>query len=80
MTAIEKDRFHASLYDQRHGGPFDRGGADYYYGRKFEPHYYTGATYSSDKVEIKEMSAEEIAAYTRGYNAAEEDGTQKDWG
>ena len=80
MTVIEKDRFDASLYDQRHGGPFDRGGADYYYGRKFEPHYYTGATYRSDKVEMKEMSAEEIAAYTRGYNAAEEDGTQKDWG
>ena len=80
MTAIEKDLFDSSLYDQRHGGPFDRGGSDYYYGRKFEPHYYTGATYSSDKVEMKEMSAEEIAAYTRGYNAAEEDGTQKDWG
>jgi hypothetical protein len=29
---------------------------------------------------MKDMSAEEIAAYTRGYNAAEEDGTQKDWG
>ena len=80
MTVIEKDRFDASLYDQRHGGPFDRGGADYYYGRKFEPNYNTGAPYSSDKVEGKEMSAEEIAAYTRGYNAAEEDGTQKDWG
>ena len=80
MTAIEKDRFDSSLCDQRHGGPYDRGGADYYYGRNFAPHYSTGATYRSDKGEMKDMSAEEIAAYTRGYNAAEEDGTQKDWG
>jgi len=26
------------------------------------------------------MTPDEIAAYTRGFNAAEEDGTQKDWG
>ena len=27
-------------YDARHGGPFDRGGADFWYGRGFNPHYY----------------------------------------
>lgn len=80
MQPIEKDRFDSSLYDQRHGGPFDRGGADYYYGRAFDPHYYVGATYNSDRVEKKDMTPEEIAAYTRGFNSAEEDGTQKDWG
>ena len=80
MQAIEKDRFDSSLYDQRHGGPYDRGGADYYYGRAFDPHYYVGATYSSDRVGLENMTPEEIAAYTRGFNAAEEDGTQKDWG
>ena len=26
-------------YDQRHGGPFDRGTADSYYRREFDPHY-----------------------------------------
>jgi hypothetical protein len=80
MQPIEKDRFDSSLYDQRHGGPFDRGGADYYYGRAFDPHYFVGATYDSDRVELKDMTPEEIAAYTRGFNAAEEEGTQKDWG
>ena len=80
MQPIEKDRFDSSLYDQRHGGPFDRGGADYYYGRAFDPHYFVGATYNSDRVEMKDMTPEEIAAYTRGFNAAEENGTQKDWG
>jgi len=80
MQPIEKDRFDSSLYDQRHGGPYDRGGADYYYGRAFDPHYFVGATHSSDRVEMKDMTPEEIAAYTRGFNAAEENGTQKDWG
>lgn len=80
MQTIEKDRFDSSLYDKRHGGPFDRGGADFYYGRAFDPHYYVGDTYSTDRVEMKDMTPEQIAAYTRGFNAAEEDGTQKDWG
>ena len=80
MQTIEKDRFDSSLYDKRHGGPFDRGGADFYYGRAFDPLYYVGDTYSSDRVEMKDMTPEQIAAYTRGFNAAEEDGTQKDWG
>ena len=36
--------FEGQLYDQRHGGPFDRGAADSYYHRPFDPHYYEGAT------------------------------------
>jgi hypothetical protein len=64
MTVLEKDRFDSSRY----------------YGRAFDPHYFEGATHSSEKIELKDMSAEEIAAYTRGFNAAEEDGIQKDWG
>ena len=67
-------------YDNRHGGPFDRGGADFWYGRGFNPHYYKGATYSSDRVELADMTPEEITAYTVGYREAEERGDQKDWG
>ena len=26
-------------YDERHGGPWDRGSADSYYGRGSNPHY-----------------------------------------
>lgn len=55
-------------YDKRHGGPYDRGSADKWYGRSYEPHYYVGATYASDKVEMKDMTAAEIVAYTVGYN------------
>lgn len=54
-------------YNQRHGGPYDRGSADKWYGREFNPHYFTGATYQSERVELKDMTAEEITAYTVGY-------------
>jgi hypothetical protein len=60
----------------RHGGAYDRGSADAYYHRPPEPHYYTGATYQSTKIEEVDMSEEEIAAYMAGYN--EETG-RKDW-
>ena len=68
------------MYDPRHGGPYDRGTADSYYRRGFNPHYYVGATYSSDRVELADMTPEEITAYTKGYNDNEDDGNFKDWG
>ena len=55
-------------YDTRHGGPYDRGTADAYYGREFNPHYYVGGTYTSLRVELAEMTVEEIVAYSAGYN------------
>jgi len=61
----------------RHGGPFDRGGADAYYGREFDPHYYEGATYKSRRVPMAEMSAGEIEQYARGYNGTTD---RKDYG
>jgi hypothetical protein len=67
-------------YDERHGGPFDRGGADYWYHRGWEPHYYKGRTYTSERVGKADMTAEEIAAYDAGYEAAKAAGGQKDWG
>lgn len=55
-------------YDQRHGGPYDRGGADAYYGRPFSPHYFLKGTASSPKKEQHEMTPDQIEAYTAGYN------------
>ena len=69
----------AKRYDQRHGGPFDRGSADSYYGRSYNPHYYQGATAQSLRVELAAMSAEEITAYTAGYNWNEQYGDKKNW-
>lgn len=64
-------------YDCRHGGPYDRGSADYYYRRPFNPHYYVGATRSTKLVTREEMTTEEIAAYRAGYASGID---QKDWG
>ena len=52
---------------ERHGGPYDRGTADAYYGRGFQPHFYVGATYNSDMVDSDAMSVSELALYQEGY-------------
>ena len=67
-------------WDKRHGGPFDRGGADSYYRRGCRPHYYTGDTHNSSRVEECDMTDEEIRAYEAGYLDNENDGDFKDWG
>jgi hypothetical protein len=47
--------------NKRHGGPYDRGSADGYYGRDPIPHYFVGETYTSAIVEQLHMSkGEEI--------------------
>ena len=56
------------IYNKRHGGPYDRGSADRYYGRGSNPHYYEGGTGSSKMVEEKDMTASEIEAYNHGYD------------
>jgi hypothetical protein len=66
-------------YDERHGGPYDRGTADSYYGRGMNPHYYVGTTYNSRRVGIEEMTKEEIAAYRAGYEDNEYDQNFKEW-
>ena len=66
-------------FDTRHGGPFDRGRADYWYNRGYDPHYYVGGTYASKRVEKDDMTAEELAAYRAGYCEAEAAGDKKDW-
>ena len=67
-------------YNNRHGGPYDRGGADSWYRRERKPHYYKGATGQSELVEEKDMTAGEIAAYLVGYADNEKSGGHKDWG
>lgn len=66
-------------FDQRHGGPFDRGSADSYYGRGVNPHYYKGNTYGSELVSKEEMTVKEIHAYLSGYDWNEVHGGKKEW-
>ena len=61
---------------KRHGGPWDRGSADAWYGRQKNPHYFIGATYSTEMVGIELMTNEEIQAYMDGYDQQTE---RKEW-
>ena len=54
-------------FDKRHGGPYDRGSADAWYGRPADPHYYVGAPYDSELVPEDRMTEAELAAYLAGY-------------
>lgn len=62
---------------KRHGGAYDRGSADAYYGREFDPHYFVGATYESERVGQSRMTKEEVDAYAAGYYTTTD---RKDWG
>lgn len=69
-----------SSYNTRHGGPYDRGSADSYYGRRFDPHYFVGATHSSARIDISTaVDSPELAAYTAGYDDNERDGNFKEY-
>ena len=64
----------------RHGDPYDRGSADSYYRRPRKPHYYEGGTGMSPLVEEKDMTAEEVAAYHKGFDDNTAAGNYKDYG
>ena len=66
MDTSRKDYSLIKKY-KRHGGPYDRGGADKYYLRKSNPHYFVKGTYQSQKIEIEDMTLDEIFAYEQGY-------------
>ncbi len=72
-----KDR---NKFDTRHGGAFDRGSADSYYHRPYNPHMYVGATKTTRLIEQAEMTLEQVADYKAGYEWNEQCGDKKDWG
>jgi len=75
----EVKSYHGVEYDARHGGPFDRGSADSWYGRPWLPHYYREGTATSERVDLADMTVEEILAYSAGYNYNEDFGGKKDY-
>ncbi len=62
---------------ERHGSLFDRGSADSHYWRQPQPHWYPNGTGNGPRIE--ELTAEEIAEYTAGYEWNERFGDKKDW-
>ena len=71
--------FDGEEYDARHGGAFDRGSADSYYGRPFRAHKFLGKTYQSPEV-LLEPEDPEYLDYQAGYEYNERYGDKKDWG
>lgn len=74
MSNAETFEYKGKIYDvswksndTRHGGPFDRGSADSYYGRGCRPHYYVAGTGTSSRIEKEEMTEQEINDYYAGY-------------
>jgi hypothetical protein len=60
-----------------HGSPEDRGGADAYYGRAIDPHYWPDGTYNGKRVEAAQMTATQCEEYYQAYLAQD---YFKDWG
>lgn len=71
--------FQGIEYNTRHGGPFDRGSADNYYGRAFEPHYFLGDSYASEKITRGQMTQDQLEAYWAGWEYNAKLGDRKDW-
>ena len=67
------------VIDTRHGSPYDRGSADSYYRRAYNPHYYVAGTGSSPRVPLARMTPNEIVAYTAGFRDNEDSGDHKEW-
>lgn len=56
----------------RHGGAYDRGSADAYYGKSPDPHYFVEGSFSSKRINKDDMTMEEINAYYAGYDEEED--------
>jgi hypothetical protein len=68
--------FNGIEYEDYHGSPFDRGRADYYYGRGPGPHKWLDDV-GRKRVEV--LTEEEISAYMAGYACGKEWGEQKEY-
>ena len=81
FQGIKLDVTFAKSETVRHGGPFDRGSADSYYGRGIQPHYFVGDTHNYHRIEKPEMTKRELLEYYAGYEYNETVNMDfKDWG
>jgi hypothetical protein len=68
-----------SNYDERHGGAWDRGSADAYYRRAYQPHMFEGATHQSRYIPAHQMDQHDIDAYRAGYEDQMQSGDHKSY-
>lgn len=74
---MEYGFYNGKKYDSEHGSFFDRGAADSYYHRGREPH--RGGVGGNSGPRIVAVTAEEIEAYTAGYDWNEQFGDKKEY-
>ncbi len=66
-------------YDERHGGPYDRGATDAWFSRPYVPHYYKGDVNLSELVKQDNMTTEELEAYKAGWTVGIEWNRRKEY-
>jgi hypothetical protein len=66
-----------AIFDRKHGGLYDRGAADSYYGRPRDPHWYPNGTYTGPRVQAIDLL--DIREYMEGYDYNERYGNKKSW-
>ena len=62
------------FYSEENGSPYDRGGADSYYHRGFDPHWWPLGTGPGTRENQQEMTEYELAAYHAGFTDNEKAG------
>jgi len=72
MTIVSKE----SNQIAKHGSPQDRGSADRYYGRQYDPHWWPEGTGKGIRVEAVDMTTEELQEYRYGFDTEED---RKHW-
>ena len=61
----------------RHGSLYDRGGADSWYSRRRQPHWYPNGTGNDPRRE--DLDEAQVAEYLAGYDDNEQSGSKKEW-
>lgn len=61
---------------RNHGSPYDRGSADRYYGRNFDPHWWPDGTGKGLKITAELMHEDELEEYALGWWQEE---NRKEW-
>lgn len=61
----------------KHGSPQDRGSADAYYGRPYDPHWWPEGTGFGPRIEREDMTPEQLEEYEYGFMNEDD---RKDWG
>lgn len=72
MKNISKNKL-----SRKHGSPYDRGSADRYYQRAYDPHFYPEGTGKGLRVTAELMHEDELKEYALGYWEEED---RKDYG